>query len=245
MSRTALITGAVTGIGAATAYRLAQDGFNVVINYHSEKRKKQAEELAEKCIALGTVAEIFMADVSDPAQCDAMTAFTKEKFGSLDVLVNNAGILRLEPMWTMKNETFDDIMKNNAYSVFYMMRSAVNIMKKQHYGHIINVSSVGGLYGSPWSIGYAASKGAVLSMTKTAAKELAMFKILVNAVAPGGCDTGMTSVSEQQLQEQLKIVTLKRLAEPSEIASAIAFLASDDSSYVTGHVLEVSGGVMM
>lgn len=245
MSRTALITGAATGIGSAAAYRLAEDKFNVVINYHSEKRKEQAEKLAEKCRESGIEAEIFLADVSDPKQCDSMTSFTKERFGSLDVLVNNAGILRLSPMWTMKDETFDEIMKNNAYSVFYMMRSAANIMKKQHYGHIINVSSVGGLYGSPWSIGYAASKGAVVSMTKTAAKELAMFKILVNAVAPGGCDTGMAPVSEKQLKEQLNIITLKRLAEPSEIASAIAFLASDDSSYVTGQVIEVSGGVMM
>lgn len=245
MSRTALITGAAKGIGAAAAYRLAEDGFNVVINYHSEKRTEQAEELAEKCRMLGVDAKIYLADVSEPEQCDKLTAFTKEHFGSLDVLVNNAGVLRLSPMWTMKDETFDEIMKNNAYSVFYMMRSAANIMKKQHRGRIINVSSVGGLYGSPWSIGYAASKGAVISMTKTAAKELAMFKILVNTVAPGGCDTGMAQYSEQQLKEQLKIVTLKRLSKPSEIASAISFLASEDSSYITGEVLEVSGGVMM
>ena len=227
MSRTALITGAAKGIGAAAAYRLAEDGFNVVINYHSEKRTEQAEELAEKCRMLGVDAKIYLADVSEPEQCDKLTAFTKEHFGSLDVLVNNAGVLRLSPMWTMKDETFDEIMK------------------KQHRGRIINVSSVGGLYGSPWSIGYAASKGAVISMTKTAAKELAMFKILVNTVAPGGCDTGMAQYSEQQLKEQLKIVTLKRLSKPSEIASAISFLASEDSSYITGEVLEVSGGVMM
>lgn len=245
MKRSVLVTGAATGIGAATAYRLAKDGFNVVINYHTEKRLELALDVAEKCRSAGAEAEIFQADVSIPEECDRMTAFVKERFGSLDILVNNAGILRLEPMWTMKDETFDDIMKSNAYSVFYMMRSAAKIMKKQHYGHIINVSSVGGLYGSPWSIGYAASKGAVISMTKTAAKELAMFGILANAVAPGGCDTGMTTVSEQQLKEQLKIVTLRRLGQPEEIAAAISFLASDDSSYVTGQIIEVSGGVMM
>lgn len=111
MCKTALITGAATGIGAAAAYRLAEDGFNVVINYHSEKRAEQAEELAEKCRKLGVDAKIYLADVSDPEQCDELTAFAKESFGSLDVLVNNAGVLRLSPMWTMKDETFDEIMK--------------------------------------------------------------------------------------------------------------------------------------
>lgn len=136
-------------------------------------------------------------------------------------------------------------MATNAYGTFYMMRSAVPIMKRQRSGSIINISSVGGLYGAPWSIGYAASKGAVISMTKTAAKELAISKIRVNAVAPGGCKTGIIEMGEKQLQAQLKYVTMGRLGLPEEMAGAVSFLASEDASYITGHVLEVSGGVMM
>ena len=118
-------------------------------------------------------------------------------------------------------------------------------MKRQRSGSIINISSVGGLYGAPWSIGYAASKGAVISMTKTAAKELAISKIRVNAIAPGGCKTGIIEMGEKQLQAQLKYVTMGRLGLPEEMAGAVSFLASEDASYITGHVLEVSGGVMM
>lgn len=242
----AIVTGSASGMGYAMIQRLAKDGYNVVINYHSDKRIDAANELVEYCKNLGVGAIAIKADVSVPADCDLLINAAVENFGRVDVLVNNAGATNLTPMHKMSDEDFDRVMKTNAYGTFYMMRSVTPIMKKQHCGSIINISSVGGLYGAPWSIGYAASKGAVISLTKTAAKELAISKIRVNAIAPGGCDTGgMGKMSEPQIKDMLKFITMHRLGLPEEIAGAVSFLASEDSSYVTGHVLEVSGGAMM
>ena len=242
----AIVTGSASGMGYAMIQRLAKDGYNVVVNYHSENRIAAANELVEYCTALGVGAIALRADVSKPEECDMLVKLAVENFGRIDVLVNNAGTTNLTPMQKMSNEDFDRVMKVNAYGTFYMMRSVTPIMKKQHSGSIINISSVGGLYGSPWSIGYAASKGAVISLTKTAAKELAISKIRVNAIAPGGCDTGgMGDMSEPQIKNLLNYITLKRLAKPDEMAGAVSFLASEDASYITGHVLEVSGGAMM
>lgn len=242
----AIVTGSASGMGYAMIQRLAKDGFNVVINYHSDKRIDAANELVEYCKKLHVGAIAVKADISIPSECEKLVVAAVENFGRVDVLVNNAGTTNLTPMQKMSNEDFDRVMKVNAYGTFYMMRSVTPIMKKQHSGSIINISSVGGLYGSPWSIGYAASKGAVISLTKTAAKELAISKIRVNAIAPGGCDTGgMGDMSEPQIKNLLNYITLKRLAKPDEMAGAVSFLASEDATYITGHVLEVSGGAMM
>ncbi len=241
----AIVTGSASGMGCAMVRRLAQDGFNVVINYHSEKKREAAEELSKECISLGVGAIVVKADISSSDECDNLVEEAVQNFGRLDVLVNNAGTTELVPMVNMTNESFDRVMKVNAYGTFYMMRAAAKIMKKNHSGSIINISSVGGLYGAPWSIGYAASKGAVVALTKTAAKELAISKIRVNTIAPGGCNTGMIEMNEYQIKDLLKTITLHRLAAPEEMAGAVSFLASDDSSYITGHVLEVSGGIMM
>ena len=241
----ALVTGSVTGIGRAMILRLARDGFDTVINYHRQERAEEARRLIREVQAMGTGVIAVQADVSQSTDCDRLVQETMDAFGRIDVLVNNAGITNLTPMQQMTDEDFHRVMATNAYGTFYMMRSAVPIMKRQRSGSIINISSVGGLYGAPWSIGYAASKGAVISMTKTAAKELAISKIRVNAVAPGGCKTGIIEMGEKQLQAQLKYVTMGRLGLPEEMAGAVSFLASEDASYITGHVLEVSGGVMM
>lgn len=242
----AVVTGSASGMGAAMIRRFARDGYNVVINYHSDKREEAVQELIKYCTDLGVGTIAVKADVSVPAECDMLANSAFESFGRIDVLVNNAGTTNLTPMQKMSDEDFDRVMKVNAYGTFYMMRSVIPVMKKQHSGSIINISSVGGLYGAPWSIGYAASKGAIISMTKTAAKELAISKIRVNAIAPGGCDTGgMGKMTEYQIKDMLNFITMRRLAEPDEMAGAVAFLASEDSSYVTGHVLEVSGGAMM
>jgi 3-oxoacyl-[acyl-carrier protein] reductase len=243
MRKCAIVTGAASGMGYETVKRLARDGFDIVADYHTEKPSLDALCAYGKRVG----AEILpvKADVSDPKQCIALAEKTMERFGRADVLVNNAGTTSLDYMLRMSDSEFERVMHVNAYGTFYTMREFGKIMKKQRSGSIINITSVGGMYGSPWSIGYAASKGAVISMTKTAAKELAISGIRVNAVAPGGCDTGMVAVSQQQIKDQLKYVTMRRLAKPQEIASAVAFLASEDASYITGHILEVSGGVMM
>ncbi len=243
MKKCAVVTGCASGIGYETVKRLAKDGFDIVANYHTEK--PSLNELSDYCAGVGANILTVGADISDPKQCAQLAQRALERFGRADVLVNNAGTTSLDYMLRMSDSEFERVMRVNAYGTFYTMREFGKIMKKQHSGSIINISSVGGLYGSPWSIGYAASKGAVISMTKTAAKELAISGIRVNAVAPGGCDTGIVGISEQQIKDQLKYVAMRRLAEPSEIAGAVAFLASEDASYVTGHILEVSGGVMM
>jgi 3-oxoacyl-[acyl-carrier protein] reductase len=241
----ALITGSTQGIGAASAIRLARDGFDVVINCRNDAKYSKGLEIVEQCRQFGGKAICVKADVSMSAECQRLVDETIRFSGRLDVLVNNAATLELAPMVTMSDELFDRLMQNGAYSTFYMMRSAAIEMKKRRSGKIINISSVGGLYGSPWSIGYAAAKGAVIAMTKTAAKELAISNITVNSIAPGGCNTSMMDMPEAQLKEQLKYVTLKRLSTPEEMAGVVSFLASDDSSYMTGHILEVSGGAMM
>lgn len=246
--KTAIITGSTQGIGAAAAIRLAKDGFNVVVNCRNDKKRDAGEKVADECRKFGVDSICFAADVSIPSECEALVQAGIELGGRVDVLVNNASIV----IWNMLTRTTDDefhkVMLNDAYSVFYMMRSVVPIMKKQHYGRIINISSVGGMYGSPGCVSYGAAKGAVIAMTKSAAKELAISNITVNSVAPGATATGMSEEEmkcDARIKDQMRYVTMRRYAKPAEIAAAVAFLASDDSSYMTGHIMEVSGGVLM
>ncbi|MCR5141233.1 MAG: 3-oxoacyl-ACP reductase FabG [Ruminococcus sp.] len=244
----AVVTGSVRGIGAASAVRLAKDGFNVVVNCRSRERMEDGMKTVSECMEHGVQAVCIPADVSDPEQCEALVRKAVEFAGRIDVLVNNASIIKWTAINKTSDEDFENIMRNDAYSVFYMTRSVVPVMKKQHSGKIINISSVGGMYGSPGSIAYGAAKGAVIAMTKTAAKELAISNITVNSIAPGGCRTDMGAEElkcEARVKEQLRYVTMRRLSEPKEIAGAVSFLASEDSSYITGHILEVSGGVLM
>jgi 3-oxoacyl-[acyl-carrier protein] reductase len=246
--KTVIVTGSTQGIGAASAIRLAKDGFNVVVNCRNDQKKSAGDEIANECKKFGVEAICCAADVSDPQQCEKLVNAGVELGGRVDVLVNNASIV----IWSMLTRTTDDdfhkVMLNDAYSVFYMMRSVVPIMKKQHYGKIINISSVGGMYGSPGSIAYGAAKGAVIAMTKSAAKELAISNITVNSIAPGATATGMSEEEmkcDARIKDQMRYVTMRRYAKPEEIAAAVSFLASDDSSYMTGHIMEVSGGVLM
>lgn len=246
--RCAIVTGSTQGIGAASAIRLAKDGFNVVVNCRNQNKYDAGMAVVEECKKYGVKAICVPADVSISEQCNMLVEKAVEAFGRVDVLVNNASVIEWVPILKTTDECFERLMKNDAYSVFYMMRSVTPVMKKQHYGKIINISSVGGMYGSPGSIGYGAAKGAVIAMTKTAAKELAISNITVNSIAPGGCETGMAEeelACEARVKEQLRYVTMRRLSKPDEIAGAVSFLASNDSSYVTGHILEVSGGVLM
>lgn len=244
---TALITGASQGIGACIAKRLAKDGYNVAINHFpSDSDKANAEKVAEECRSFGVEAELFAANVADYAQCEAMTKAVKERFGSIDALVNNAGITKDGLLVQMSEEQFDVVTRVNYKSVFNMMRHVGKIMVRQRSGRIINITSVAGLYGNPGQMNYSASKAGIIGMTKTGAKELGKRGITVNAVAPGFIQTPMTEVLGEEYKEAiLKQIGLQRLGQPEDVANAVAFLASDRASYISGQVLEVSGCLSM
>lgn len=242
---TALITGSSRGIGAAIALRLADDGFDIALNDLNEDMFKD-NDIVEKIREKGVKCEYFCADVSDYAQCEEMVGKVKDFFMSLDVLVNNAGITRDGLMARMSEEQYDMVINVNQKSVFNMMKHAGKIMMKQRSGKIINVASVAGLYGNPGQINYSASKAAIIGMTKTIAKELGSRGINVNAVAPGFIKTPMTDkLTEEQKNAMLNLIAMKRYGLPEEIAGVVSFLASKDSSYVTGQVIEISGGLSM
>ncbi|MDE6745776.1 MAG: 3-oxoacyl-[acyl-carrier-protein] reductase [Oscillospiraceae bacterium] len=244
-SKTAIITGSSRGIGAAIALRLAKDGFNIALNDLNEGMFEN-NSIAEDIRALGVEAEIFCADVSNYSQCEEMVKAVKERFGTIDVLVNNAGITRDGLMARMPEEQYDMVIAVNQKSVFNMMKLAGNVMIRQKQGRIVNLASVAGLYGNPGQINYSASKAAIIGMTKTAAKELGSRNINVNAVAPGFIKTPMTDkLTEEQRAKMLEAIAMKRYGEVEEIAGVVSFLCSEDSSYVTGQTIEISGGLSM
>lgn len=247
MAKTAIITGSSRGIGAAIAKRLAKDGCNIVINDVSQEVLDAAgAEVAEACRAFGVKAECYAADVSDYAQCEAMVKWAKEEFGSIDILVNNAGITRDGLMVRMDEEIYDLVIRINQKSVFNMTKLCGAVMMRQKGGRIVNLASVAGLYGNPGQINYSASKGAVIAMTKTTAKELGSRGITCNAVAPGFIQTPMTDkLTDEQKAAMLQMIAMKRYGQPEEVAGVVSFLCSDDASYVTGQVVEISGGLSM
>lgn len=245
MSKTALITGSSRGIGAAIALRLAKDGFNIALNDLNEGMFEN-NDIADKIRALGVEAEIFCADVSKYSDCESMVKAVKERFGTIDALINNAGITRDGLMARMSEEQYDMVIAVNQKSVFNMMKLAGNVMIRQKQGRIVNLASVAGLYGNPGQINYSASKAAIIGMTKTAAKELGSRNINVNAVAPGFIMTPMTDkLTEEQRAKMLEAIAMKRYGEVEEIAGVVSFLCSEDSSYVTGQTIEISGGLSM
>ncbi|MCM1298587.1 MAG: 3-oxoacyl-[acyl-carrier-protein] reductase [Firmicutes bacterium] len=241
----ALITGSARGIGAAIALRLAKDGFDVALNDVAE-RSFENNDIMDQIKAQGVKCEKFIADVSDFAQVEAMVKAVKEAFGSIDVLVNNAGITRDGLLARMSEENYDLVIGVNQKSVYNMMRHVAPIMMKQRSGKIINMSSVAGLHGNPGQFNYSASKAAIIGMTKSAAKELGSRGINVNAIAPGFISTPMTDqLTEEQKKAILEMIAMKRYGNVEEIAGVASFLAGKDSSYVTGQVIEISGGLSM
>lgn len=242
---TALITGSARGIGAAIALRLAKDGYNIALNDISEKMFED-NDIVEKIKAQGVESEVFICDVSDYAQVEKTVKAVKERFGSIDVLVNNAGITRDGLMARMSEEQYDTVIAVNQKSVFNMMKFVGNIMMRQRSGRIVNLASVAGLYGNPGQINYSATKAAIVGMTKTVAKELGSRGVTCNAVAPGFIKTPMTDkLTDEQKSAMLAQIAMKRYGTVDEIAGVVSFLASDDASYVTGQVIEISGGLSM
>lgn len=243
--KTAIITGSSRGIGAAIAMRLAKDGCNIALNDLNEGMF-DGNSIADDIRALGVEAEIFCADVSNYGQCEEMVKAVKERFGTIDILINNAGITRDGLMARMPEEQYDSVIAVNQKSVFNMMKLAGNVMIRQKQGKIVNLASVAGLYGNPGQINYSASKAAIIGMTKTAAKELGSRNINVNAVAPGFISTPMTDkLTDEQKAKMLEAIAMKRYGTVDEIAGVVSFLCSADASYVTGQVIEISGGLSM
>jgi 3-oxoacyl-[acyl-carrier protein] reductase len=244
---TALVTGASQGIGAAIVRRLAKDGYHVAINSSlRESSIQKAQAIAEECRSFGVEAEVFPADVSDYAQCETLTKEIKAKFGSIDALVNNAGITRDGLLVRMSEAQYDEVIRVNQKSVFNLMKTVGGVMLRQRSGRIVSLTSVVGLYGNAGQLNYSASKAAIIGMTKSAAKELASRGITVNAVAPGFIQTAMTAALPEAVLTQMKQqIAMGRCGTPEEIAGAVSFLCSPDASYITGQVLEVSGGISM
>lgn len=241
----AIITGSARGIGAAIALRLAKDGFDIALNDISEKSFEN-NDIMERIKELGVKCEKYIADVSKADQVEAMVKSVKEDFGSIDVLVNNAGITRDGLLARMTEENYDLVISVNQKSVFNMMRYVVPVMMKQRSGRIINMSSVAGLHGNAGQFNYSASKAAIIGMTKSAAKELGSRGINVNAIAPGFISTPMTdALSDDQKKAIFDMIAMKRYGSVEEIAGVASFLAGKDSSYVTGQVIEISGGLSM
>lgn len=245
MGKTAIITGSARGIGAAIALRLAKDGYDIALNDISEKSFEN-NDIMERITALGVKCEKYIADVSSHVDCESFVKKVKEDFGSIDALVNNAGITRDGLLLRMAEENYDDVIRINQKSVFNMTKFVGAVMLRQKSGKIVNLASVAGLYGNPGQMNYSASKGAVIAMTKTAAKELGSRGINVNAVAPGFIKTPMTDkLTEEQRNAMLAQIAMKRYGEPEEVANVVAFLCSDDAAYVTGQTIEISGGLSM
>ncbi len=244
---TAIITGASQGIGACIAKRLAKDGFDIAINhYPSDSDKANAENVAKECREFGVKAVCFPADVSKYSDCEEMVKAIKAEFGTIDVLVNNAGITKDGLLARMSEESYDAVIAVNQKSVFNMTKHVTMVMMRQRSGHIINLASVAGLYGNPGQFNYSASKAAIIGMTKTTAKEFGSRGITCNAVAPGFIKTPMTDkLTEAQRNAMIAQIAMKRYGEVEEIAGVVSFLASSDSSYVTGQVIEISGGLSM
>ncbi len=247
MAKTALITGASQGIGACIAKTLAAEGFNIAIDCYSEREVENGgEAVAAACRELGVEAECFVADVSNFEACGELVKAVKARFGSIDALVNNAGITKDGLMVRMTEAQFDAVINVNLKGSFNMLRHVGAVMMRQRSGRIVNISSVAGVYGNAGQINYSASKAGVIGMTKTVAKELGSRGVTCNAVAPGFVRTPMTDVLEDDYKaEILKQISLGRLGEPEDIANAVAFLVSDKASYITGQVLVVSGGMVM
>ena len=240
--KVAIVTGASRGIGRAVALGLAAEGANVVVNYASSTTA--AAEVVADITALGSYGIAVQADVSKSAQVEALFKAALEKWGRVDVLVNNAGITRDTLLLRMSPEDWQAVIDLNLTGVFLCTRAASKVMLKQRAGRIINIASVAGQMGNPGQANYSAAKAGVIGFTKTVAKELASRSITVNAVAPGFIATDMTS--NLKSDEILNFIPLGRYGQPEEVAGMVRFLAADPAAaYITGQVFNVDGGMVM
>ena len=243
MDKVAMITGATRGIGKQIALTLANEGYNIVLNYRTEndeliQAKNEIESKNVKCLTV-------QGDVTNFEDCKQMIESAINEFGKVDVLVNNAGITKDMLLARMKEEDFKQVIDVNLVGTFNMTKNVISYMMKARNGRIINISSVVGIAGNAGQTNYSASKAGIIGFTKSLAKEVASRNILVNAVAPGFIETNMTDVLKQEVKDEIaKNIPLKRMGTPKDVANVVKFLASEDSSYITGQVISVNGGMI-
>ena len=238
-----LVTGASRGIGKAIALKYAENGYNVAINYVSDKT--DTEGLSKECKEKGAESLILKADVSKTEDVENFVKKVIEKFGKIDVLVNNAGITRDGLLMRMKEEDFDKVIETNLKGTFLVTKAVTPYMMKKKNGRIVNLSSVVGVTGNAGQCNYSASKAGIIGFTKSVAKELASRNIRANAVAPGFIDTDMTSVLSDEVKANINAqIPMKRMGTAREIANVVYFLGSEESSYITGQVINIDGGMV-
>ena len=244
MNKVALITGGTRGIGKEIACTLAEENYDIIINYRTEneelmKLKKEIEQKRDRCLLL-------KGDVSNFEDCKKLVEEAINRMNHIDVLVNNAGITKDMLLMRMKPEDFNEVKNLNVIGTFNMTKNVINYMMKERKGRIINVSSVVGISGNAGQTNYAASKAGIIGFTKSLAKEVASRNILVNAIAPGFIQTDMTNILKENVKDEIaKTIPLKRMGTAKDVANVVKFLVSEDSSYITGQVIQVDGGMLM
>ena len=242
--KVAIITGGSRGIGKEIAKKFAKENYNLVINYVSEKTN--TEELKKEFEELGAEVLFIKTNVTSYKECEKMAKDAINKFGKIDVLVNNAGVTKDSLLLRMKEEDFDTVINVNLKGTFNVTKACIPYMMKKKSGKIVNISSVVGISGNSGQANYAASKAGIIGFTKSVAKELASRNILANCVAPGYIATDMTNGLSDAVKESINNqIPLKRVGMPEEVAKAVYFLASEENSYITGQVLNVDGGMLI
>jgi 3-oxoacyl-[acyl-carrier protein] reductase len=241
-NRAVIVTGATRGIGRAIALDLAEKGADIAFNYRTST--EEASSLQKEIQDKGVRALSFQADVTDFTRVKEMVAEVKREFGRLDVLVNNAGIARDKSLAMMSEKDWADVIDTNLTGIFNCSKAVIVPFMKQKSGVIINMTSVSGLVGRASQVNYASAKAGIIGFTKSLAKEVSAYNILVNAVAPGGIETDMLeALSEKHKTQMISEIPLGRFGTVQEIAGVVSFLASDAASYITGHVIPVDGGL--
>ena len=241
--RIALVTGASQGIGRACALRLAEAGAAMAVAARSQDK---LDELVAQITSKGGKASAFALDVSEEEQVKSTVKKVTEQFGKIDILVNNAGITRDQLVMRMKRADWDAVLNTNLTSAYLLTQQVMSSMLKQRWGRIINVTSIFGQTGQAGQANYAASKAGLIGLTMAIAREVASRNITCNAVAPGFIETAMTSgLGDDFKQNALRMIPLGRIGTPEDVANAVAFLASEEASYITGHVMDVNGGMLM
>ena len=241
--RVALVTGASQGIGRACALKLAQSGAAVTL---AARGQEKLQTLADEVAAAGGKAVVFPLDVGDEEQIKSTFKAVITQLGKIDILVNNAGITRDQLLMRMKRADWDAVLNTNLTSAYLCTQQAIGSMLKQRWGRIINITSIFGQMGQAGQANYAASKAGLIGLTMAMAREVGSRNITCNAVAPGFIETAMTSgLADDFKQDAVKMIPLGRVGTPEDVANAVAFLASEEASYITGHVLNVNGGMLM
>ena len=241
-SRTVFITGASRGIGKATAIKLASMNHNLAINYNSHK--DEADEVVAEIKKLGGNAISIQGNVKDKNDCEKIIKTTEDKFGTVEILINNAGVISDSLLLRMKDEDFEHTMQTNMYGTFYCTHRVIQSMVKNRWGRIINISSVVGIRGNIGQSNYAASKSAIHGFSKSIAKEVATRGITVNVVAPGYVKTATSDVLSEKMKATVKSwIPMGRFGEIEEIVPIIVFLTSDEAKYITGEIIRVDGGM--